>query len=235
MTPPRQMISVTSVLFVVAGMGACAPVRMAVPKDVGSASDELVISERSGMSGALVDESFKIGTYKVVDVSRKSDSSGGWSIGRFSSGSTTGGYTFGLKAAGGDYKGRCASQLDEKSAGIMGGTFGKQNVTVLCECGGPASATLQLRADTTSHYRGTLNARDANYTVEGIYTDESGSTRSTPLGYYVRSAEAVGAVEVAGKGRVWMNKTLDPNVRADLACVFAGLLLYKPPEARLDK
>src|SRR4051794_29736525 len=54
---------------------ACAPVRMAVPSDVGSASDEIPISDRSSMSGALVDESFKMGPYKVVDVSRKWNSS----------------------------------------------------------------------------------------------------------------------------------------------------------------
>jgi hypothetical protein len=176
-----------------------------------------------------------MGTYQVVDVSRKWNSSSGASIGGFASGSTTGGYTFGLKAAGSEYKGKCASKLNEKSAAVLGGSFGKQNVTALCECGGPASATLSLSADTTSRYRGTLSARNTNYTVEGIYTDEAGGSRSAPLGYGVRGGDSVSAVEVAGRGRVWLNKSLEPDARANLACLFAGLLLYQPPQSKLDK
>ncbi|MEA2696169.1 MAG: hypothetical protein QOI66_440 [Myxococcales bacterium] len=235
MTPSRLPLSVTSPLLAALVLQACAPARMAVPKDVGTASDEIVVTDRSAMTGALADESFRMGTYQVVDVSRKWNSSSGASIGGFASGSTTGGYTFGLKAAGSEYKGKCASKLNEKSAAFLGGSFGKQNVTVLCECGGPASATLSLSADTTSRYRGTLSARNANYTVEGIYTDEAGGSRSTPLGYEVRGGDSVGAVEVAGKGRVWLNKSLDPDARADLACLFAGLLLYQPPQSKFDK
>jgi len=116
--------------------GSSTTARMAVPKDVGTASDEIIISERSGMSGALANESFKMGSYQVVDVNRKWNSSSGASVAGFSKSTTTGGYTFGLKAAGGEYKGTCASQLDEKATGFLGGSFGKQNVSVLNVDGG---------------------------------------------------------------------------------------------------
>jgi hypothetical protein len=208
---------------------------MAVPKDVGGASDEIVISDRSGMSGALVDESFTMGPYKVVDVSRKWNSTSSSSIAGFSSSDAKGGYTFGLKAPEGEYKATCASQLAAKSVGVFGGALGTQNYNVLCQCGGPADAKFTISADDTSHYKGTVTARSASYQIEGIYTDEKGSSTSKPMGYLVRANDPVGAVEVSGKGRVWLAKTLAPAARADVACLFAGLLLYQPPQAAIDK
>jgi hypothetical protein len=107
----------------------------------------------------------------------------------------------------------CASHLDEKSTGFLGGTLGTQSFNVLCECGGPAQATFSINADTTSHYKGTVTARSASYTIEGVYTDEKGSSSSKPIGYQVRGSDPVGAVEVAGKGRVWLSKSLEPGAR----------------------
>jgi hypothetical protein len=216
-------------------MGACASPRMAVPKDVGGTSDEIVISDRSSMSGALANESFTMGPYKVVDVSRKWNSSSGSSIVGVSSSEAKGGYTFGLKAPEGEYKATCASHLAEKSVGFLGGALGTQNYNVLCQCGGPADSTFTISADTTSHYKGTVTARNAKYEIEGIYADEKGSSTSKPMGYLVHGTDPIGAVEVSGKGRVWLAKTLEPAARADVACLFAGLLLYQPPQAAIDK
>ena len=92
-----------------------------------------------------------------------------------------------------------------------------------------------ISADTTSHYKGTITARSAKYDIEGIYTDEKGSSTGKPMGYLVRGSDPIGAVEVSGKGRVWLAKGLDPGARADVACLFAGLLLYQPPQAAIDK
>jgi hypothetical protein len=214
---------------------ACTPSRMAVPKDVGSVSDEILITDRSGMSGALVDESFKMGTFQVVNVSRKWNSTSTTTIVGVSSADAQGGYTFGLRSPAGEYKGQCASRLAEQSTGFLGGTLGKQSFNVLCECAGPSQASLSMNAGTTSQYKGNLNARSASYVIEGIYTNDKGSSTSTPIGYHVHGSDPIGAVEVAGKGRVWLNKSLDPGARADVACLFAGLLLYKEPQGKMDK
>ncbi len=223
-------------LAVVFGAGACTAAHMAVPKDVGGASDEITITDRSGMSGALANESFTMGPYKVADVSRKWNSSSTSTIVGLSSSEAKGGYTFGLKATDGEYKGTCASHLDEKSTGFLGGTLGTQNFNVVCECSGASQANFSINADTTSHYKGTVLAHNANYMIEGIYTDEKGSSSSKPLGYQVRGpSDAVAAVEVTGKGRVWLAKSLEAGARGDVACLFAGLLLYQPPTAKIDK
>ena len=92
-----------------------------------------------------------------------------------------------------------------------------------------------MKSDTTSQYRGKVTTRNTTFDIEGIYNDEKGSSSSTAIGYYVHGGDAVGAVEVVGKGRVWLAKTLDAGTRADVACLFAGLLLHKPPSESMTK
>jgi hypothetical protein len=226
----------TAVLSLGLFAAACTPVRMAVPQDVSGTSDEIAVTDRSSMSGALVDESFKMGPYQIVDVNRKWQSSSSGGIGRFSAANTKGGYAFGVKAPEGVYKGQCASQLDEKQAGVLGIAIGSQNYSVLCECDGPAHASFVINADTTAHYKGMITARNTSYAIEGIYTTETGSSTGKPVGYNVHGPQdPVGAVEVSGKGRVWLAKALDPGAKADVACLFAGLLLYKEPSSAMDK
>ena len=65
-------------LFVVVAFG-CAPPKMAVPAGVAKSSEVLEVTDRSGWSGALADEDFKLGRYAVKDVDRDWDSSSGFS------------------------------------------------------------------------------------------------------------------------------------------------------------
>jgi hypothetical protein len=230
---PRRTLTVgLTMMGAVATAGACTAPRMVVPKDVAGTSEEIVITDRSAMSGALADESFTMGPYKVVDVSRKWNSSSGFSVPNYSSDNTKGGYTFGLTVPQGaaGYKGQCATYLDSKSTSVLGIDIGNQNASVLCECSGAGTVSLTLTAGTTAKYTGKLAGRGDALSVDGIYDQETGASTGKPAGYQVRGQRPVGAVEVVGKGRVWLARTLEPAARADLACIFAGLLLYKPPQ-----
>jgi len=232
----RSVWSLRALLVLCLGWSAgCAAQRMAVPQDVGKTSDEIVISDRSAMSGALVDESFTMGPYRVTDVSRKWDSTSSSSVAGVSSTDAKGGFTFGVKAPQGELKGTCASHQAGKSVGFLGGSLGSQSYDVVCACGGATQATFTISADTTAHYKGTVTAGSTSYAIAGVYTDEKGSSSGKPIGYEVRGTDPVGAVEVSGKGRVWLSKSLDPGARADVACLFAGLLLYKEPSSDIAK
>jgi hypothetical protein len=79
-------------------------------------------------------------------------------------------------------------------------------------------------------YGGTLQAHADSFTLKAIYEREGAMSDGTPAGYRVDGQGAVAAVDVLGKGRVWFKKKLSVDQRADVACVFAGLLLYKPPK-----
>jgi len=235
MTPTRRRrASLACLASTLVLAGACAPPRMALPQDIGTASDEIDIADRSSMSGALVNESFKMGPYQVVNVDRKWESSSKSSFLGLSSGDSRGGYAFALKAPEGEYQGQCASQLNEKAVGVLGFSVGNDNYVVHCACAGPAKASFVMSADNASHYQGTVTARNASYQLQGIYTNEKGGSGSSPIGYDVRGPQPVGAVEVSGKGRVWLNRALEPTARADIACLFAGLLLYQAPRKKID-
>jgi hypothetical protein len=221
---------VTIALTVVA-VGCAAP-QMAVAPDIAHASEALPVVDRSIMSGALVDESFKLGPYKVANVDRKWSSTSSTSIGPYSSSDTTGGYTFALQTPGGsgEYKGSCASRKDTNEVSMVGGVLGQDRYEILCNCAGPTQASFTMKADTTSHFSGTFQTSQANYPLIGIYTNAKGSSAVDPLGYEVRGTEPLGAVETTGRGRVWVSRSAATPAREEIVCLFAGLLLYKAPQ-----
>jgi hypothetical protein len=208
---------------------------MALPADVAQASEELAITDRSSWSGALADESFGLGPYKVTDVDRKWNSTRSNSIFGVDSSKTSGGYAFKLAGKGAALEGNCASENREKSTSLGGGLEFSSLVAKLgCTCSdSSASATLVLQASTTDRYEGTLKSASNEYHVLAINERDSGGASHDPTGYRVDGGDApLGAVDVMGKGRVWLSKALEGRAREDVACVFAGLLLYQPPKDR---
>jgi hypothetical protein len=211
---------------------------MAVPADVAQASEELLITERSGWSGALADESFVLGPYKVSDVDRKWNSTSSNSIFGVDRSKTSGGYAFKLVSGSGKntaLDGNCATENREKSSSLGGGwEFSSMIAKLGCTCSDAGgSANVVLQASTTDRYEGTLTSANSDYHVLAINERDGGGASHDPTGYRVDADNApLGAVDVMGKGRVWLSKTLEERTRDDMACLFAGLLLYKPPKDR---
>ena len=234
--PPFLNASHLSIALTLMMVGCAAP-QMAVAPDLVSASDPLVIADRSAMSGSLVDESFKLGPYKVANVDRKWSSTSSGSIGPYSASGTTGGFTYALQAPGGagEYKGSCASRKDSNEVKVLGGVLGQDRYEILCHCAGPTQASFTMKADTTSHFKGIFQTSQASFPLVGIYTNAKGSSASDPLGYEVRGNDPLGAVETTGRGRVWVNRSAATPVREEVACLFAGLLLYKAPQRAFEK
>jgi hypothetical protein len=214
---------------------ACAAAHMALPADVAQASEELPITDRSSWSGALANESFGLGSYKVTDVDRKWDSTRSSSWSGFDKSKTTGGYAFKLSGQEIALEGECATENRSKSANLGGGfEFSSTAAKLGCTCHDTTgTAQVVLEASTTKRYQGTLNSASAQYPIVAINERDSGGTSHDPTGYRVDGGETpLGAVDVMGKGRVWLSKTLEGRSRHDLACIFAGLLLYQPPKDR---
>lgn len=220
------------VLGVVPGlvMVGCAGPTMTVPADVSKVSQQILITERSSFSGALADESFVMGDYKVTDVDRDWNSGSSFSVGGYGSSNTVGGYTYGFETADGKLSGTCATAVKEKGASIKGFSIGSQNASVGCECtgdGGGAKVTLESRNN--DEYGGELQVRGGSYQVKAIYEREGGWSDGKPSGYRVDGDAPVGAVDVLKPGKVWLANSVESAERAELACIFAGLLLYQPP------
>ena len=209
---------------------ACAPTRMAVPPNLAKDGESLPITDRSSWSGSLANESFKLGPFQIADVDRKWDSSSSTSLGPWAKGKSEGGYTFTFKTTTGTARGTCAIVASAESVDFGGLGFGKNGSTFTCRCEGPgAQADVSLAKANDQPFGGPMNTRGGRFDVVAVHDDDKGNTRGDALGFAVRATEFAGAVEIERPGRVWLSRSLDVSARADVACIFAGLLLYQPP------
>ena len=207
------------------GSVGCAAARMAPPADVASGSDVLQVQDRSRASGALADESFKLGNYSVTDVDRDWDSSSGSSFGGFGDKTKTTGYAFKLEGGGEALSGQCASETKEKSVFSGGGAVSWGSVRITCACSGAGEgAEIVL-----SKAENKLTLDGKKYKVAPVHTTEDGGESSDPSGFRVDGDGPLGAVEVVHPGQVWLEKGLEEPARAKASCLFAGLMLYQPP------
>ena len=212
--------------------GCSTTARMVVPADVAQGLDVIKVTDRSAWSGALADESFKMGPYKVEDVDRDWDHSSQVSVFNFSSGKTEGGYTFVFETKGGSFKGQCTTEAKETGFDLFGGISFEDRVAKLgCRCieGKEQVARVVLSAGTGSAYGGTVETGGGSYAIEALYEREGTLNTGEPSGYRVDGDGPVGAVEVLKPGRVWLGRSVEQTERAQLSCLFAGLMLYMPP------
>jgi hypothetical protein len=217
------MRTIAATLF--ATLCACAGSRMAPPSDVSRVSEVLPVSDRSRMTGAFVNEGFKLGPYTVADVDRKWDSSSELTFGRWGAGTKTTGFSFTLADGDTRLKGKCASELKQRSVLALGGKFDWGSTTLACECrGGEETAALQL-----SNNAGVLTVGDEEHTLRPVHALAGGGEQGEPSGFRADADRPVGAVEVVYPGQVWLRKGLDEATRGEVTCLFAGLMLYRPP------
>lgn len=234
---PSLRHTVGTALPLAIALAGCGSPRMAVPADVVTVSEELVISDRSSWSGALADESFQLGPFAIADVDRDWNSTSEVGVLGFSQGETTGGFSYKTEGGGASLVGACTSAVKQRSMDLGDGlSVGDEKQSVGCYCRQEdALAYFSVRATTTSEYTGELAVGPTRYRIRGIYERESGPDSSDPTGYRVDSdAGPIGAVDVLKPGRVWISRTLSAGERAPLACLLAGLLLYMPPSHNFD-
>jgi len=206
-------------------LGGCATPRMAAPADIASASDVLVVSDRSRASGAFVNEGFKLGSYEVVDVDRKWTSTDSTGIGPWSKETKTTGFSYALASKGKKLPGKCSSE--SSSHGIGGFNWG--SVKIACACEGEGGKAELLMIDEGR----SLKIGDKEYKVQPINAVAGGGTQSNPTGFRADAEAPLGAVEVVHPGQVWLSKGLPDATRDQAVCAFVGLMLYKAPSDNL--
>lgn len=216
------------------GLAGCAGPRMVAPADVAQNSQVLEVTERSSMSGALVNESFKLGSFAVSDVDRDWNKKSGFSVAGYSNSTTTTGYSFKVKGGDNVWDGSCASSANDKGVAVMGGSVDWGKTRITCECKqGATTAAVVLNANSPESNKnsgGELTVADAKYKVSAVNDTDKSNLTSGAAGFRFDGDQgAVGAVEVLHPGRVWLNPRLPEAQRLPVACVSAGLMLYHPP------
>lgn len=221
----------------VIGFGAvvgCAGPRMVAPAEVAKGSQVLEVADRSMMTGALANESFKLGTYEVADVDRDWNKSSGFSVPGYSKEATTTGYTYALKGGSGAWKGTCASKADKQGVGSASTNVSWGKTSITCECkNADASASIVLNGDSPDSSKGLageLTSGGSKYKVSPVNETDKTNLTSGPAGFrFDGDAGSIGAVETLRPGRVWLNERLPEADRPSVACLSAGLMLYQPP------
>jgi len=230
------MFSVSGLMVLGLGLGACAGPRMVAPKDVAQGSQTLEVAERSSMTGALVDESFKLGKFAVTDVDRDWNKKSGFAVPGYSNDTTTTGYSYKLKGAAGAWDGSCASAANKKGVAILGGEAAWGSSSITCECKqGATSASVVLKSDSPDSSSKKMSGEistsaEKKYKVSVVSETDKSNFSESPAGFRYDGADgAVGAVEILRPGRVWLGEKLSEEERPPVACLSAGLMLYQAP------
>ena len=152
------MYKLSRIGFVAIGVvtfGCSTTSQMVVPADIKSL-DTLQVAGRSSWSGALADESFKLGPYGIEEVDRNWDHSSQVSIFSFSSDKTEGGYAFDFQDGSAPLKGQCTTEAKKAGVDLLGGVSFEDRVAKLgCRClrGEQQVAKTVLSAGTNSSTR----------------------------------------------------------------------------------
>jgi hypothetical protein len=214
---------------------ACTTAQMVVPPEVSKGSDVVAAEDRSSMSGALADESFKLGKLAIDDVDRDWDSGSSAGVLGFSSDRTEGGYQYKVKGDGADLTGGCVTEKRDKSMSLgsgmsIGTTFAKLGCTCFGGEGEPTKVVVSANND--NEYAGEVTTNTGTYQIKALYEAEGMISNGQPTGYRIDGeAGSRGAVEVLKPGRVWFAKDIEGVERHELACLYVGLMLYMPPDA----
>ncbi len=217
-------------------LGGCSTTsRMVVPADINDVLDVTAVTDRSIWSGALADETFTLGPYKVTDVDREWDRSFIRSISiskfGFSSGRSEGGYGYEFDTPDGPMSGQCLTEAKDRTISVSRVDFQSRvaKLSCICDQSGTEVARVTVQADITAGYSGTLTANNQQYRIESIKEREGGFRSGDPTGYRVDGDQPTGAVEVLNPGRIWLAQNLEEPQRVGFACTFSGLMLYQPP------
>lgn len=204
---------------------------MATPTDLVASSDEIDVTNRSQFSGALADESFDLGPYRVTDVSRKWNTSTQTEIPGYSGASSNGGFSYQFHGTARDFAGSCSIDSNEDDYHLEGGaTLSFQFAGLGCTCNSSHGNASLLIDDTESEEKAWLRtSQGGRFELSSIYDIEGGGVSNTPTGYRADSPSAsLGAVDVTRPGRVWLARDASDAEREEAACLFAGLMLYDP-------
>jgi hypothetical protein len=224
--------------YLAALVAGCAGLKgMAVPPDVARDMAPVAVTNRSSWTGALVDESFVMGQYRISGVDRKWNSSSGWNMGPgvqngASSKTSKGGYAYTFTVPAGQIRAECATQLARDEVRVAGWSKEDNTSRVGCRCVGAGMHVEAVVQGPEAAWQGQVNLpNQPPALMRAIDRYPNGVHSETPLGFEVRGPQAaLGAVELARPGKVWLSGNLDPQGHAALACLFAGMLLFESPK-----
>lgn len=88
---------------------------------------------------------------------------------------------------------------------------------------------VELTLDGPRPYSGTVQAGGSTYAISPLFEVEGTINLGEVIGYRVDGETPHGAVDLMRPGRAWFARGMQPSEHHELACIYAGLLLYWEP------
>ncbi len=235
---PTHLRPFLSALFLTIGIGffalGCTPIRMSVPPQLQDQGISLPV-ERSLWRGALVKEDMNFGDYQVHHVERDWTDKQGintWIGGQVEA---TQRYRFHLQQNNAQsLEGRCFVSGKKTSIRPLAALrISSQQEALLCAFQQPRETAsrwkLNIRTEGDIAAQGWLEIEDTRIRIQANHSIAGSSfPLAQPSGYVFRlEGQVIAAVEILGKGTIWLSKNLPASYREPIATASAALLLHQ--------
>jgi hypothetical protein len=210
----------------------------AIPPDIARELAPIPITNRSMMTGSWANESFEMGPYRVSDVDRKAIISTGFKVAGGPVGSSyddttrKNSYSYTFTAPAGPSRGECSAAIGEQFFNSRV-TFDHSAQGALgCRCSGAGLDAQTGLAGPGGAWSGQAMVHGWGMPMQAVDKYQNGMHSEHPLAIDVRAPDGrvLAAVELKHPGKVWFSPQLDAQSHAELACVFAGYLLFQDPK-----
>jgi hypothetical protein len=219
---------------------ACKGLTPDIPPDIARELAPVPVTNRGSATGSWADESFNFGPYRVTDVDRKANISTGIKVaGHVDSGynanTNQGGYSYTFNAPGGQTRAECSAALGEQRVQVAGYGENANDGRMGCRCVGAGLNAAVVLAGPGAAWRGQANFHGWPMPMQAIDRYKNGIYSDLPLVIDVRAPDqrVLAAVELKRPGKVWFSPQLDALTHAEIACLFAGYLLFENPKPPL--
>ncbi|ALT79173.1 hypothetical protein [Paucibacter sp. KCTC 42545] len=234
-TPKRYPGAGTAALLSVLLLSACAlpTARMTPPPDIAPNADVLEVANRSSFIGALVDESFDVGPYRVTEVKRGWGSNSSTTLGNVTVQKSSSGFRFGFNGTADHWQGRCDYRAQSRLVQLGNvGNLEEDKANLRCSCRSD-NKEREVSFDLDDEWRplrGALLIDASRYEVQQYsFGRHRGGLKSPASGYRVEregNGTGVAAVEVLHPGRIWLQRSLPAEQREPMACLMSALMIY---------
>lgn len=223
---------------------------LVTPQDFAGRSQVLPASNRSRMTGLLVDESFQLGPYRVTGIEGKSGSAANsTTLNGVKTESKRGGFSYRL--LGGptgqtELLGRCESRaqtLGSRPANGVDEEQGRSLFSCVCSQGkgddARPEARLSIAGDQARQGRSSTSSLSLAISVGGQsyqigrYGDRGQAIPADEAFYGYRVDGPNGPVAALGlsfPGTVWLHERLPAQQHEGMSCAIAGLMLHRGPQ-----
>ena len=214
-------------LCVALGLAGCAAISSSVPSDVMQSSSPVRL--QSGTFQSFVDGSMDAGEYRVTRIRYGTARSDGLQLGPFTQERTSSSFTFLISSPRTTWRAACSRGARTQGITNNRSKLEFEKSDLRCELlGGAQRVTMELTGLDGSKI-GSIQVGDETFSMRQYFADNVPVGRAYipgPLGMRIdRKSGNAGALELAGLGTFWINRTLSTDTQDALAGVLTAMLI----------